>query len=383
VRKAFIAGLVLVLALAMGLVACGGDEESTTATTPTTPTTVAPASTTTTAPATTTTVAAQEPITLKYATTFIETEAGGKIIRHFCDYVEDATAGAVVFDIFFGGTLGNVMEELGLVGSGSVDMISFGNPPHGDQVPLLRFPTWTPTDAETAVDYLNFLTFEDPDTSALIQAEAAANNIIYLGFTSGGGNVFISKEPFTKLSQLVGNKFGADGAIPAFEALGYSVVQTSPLDTRESLSGGVIEATQMGFVPSVSLKLYEVAKYYMWDGTYAAGNAFSVNLDTWAKLTPETQAIMYEAAVETEAFSLELYAAETEADLKVLKAAGVTVGSLSAEEQAAWYRLLFEASAADCMTRAKNLGIVDDMTTVLTKAAAFTGVTWTPPAQQE
>ena len=47
-----------------------------------------------------------------------------------------------------------------------------------------------------------------------------------------------------------------------------------PPDTYENLSRGVIDATQMGFVPTVNLKWYEAAKYYMFDGTYAAGNAF-------------------------------------------------------------------------------------------------------------
>jgi TRAP-type C4-dicarboxylate transport system substrate-binding protein len=122
----------------------------------------------------------------------------------------------------------------------------------------------------------------------------------------------------------------------------------------------------MGFVPTVNLKWYEVAKYYMWDGTYAAGNAFSVNLDKWAKLTPETQAIFYEAAKDSEAFSLELDAQDTAANLKVLADAGVTVGTLSPEDQAAWWL---------------NLFITANMTTVLKAAAEFTKVEWTPPAK--
>ena len=380
-KKVLILGLVVVFALGMVLVACGGAEETTTTAAPATTTTAAPATTTTAAPAETTTtvsVATQEPITLKFASTKQPTEAGGKIIQHFCDYVEEATEGAVTFEVFAGGTLGNPMEELGLVSSGSVDMIAFGHPPYGEQVPLLNFPMWAPPDAQGAIDYFNYLTFEDPETSVLIQEEAAANNIIYLGFTAGGGNVFISKTPFAKLSELVGKKFGAGGSIPAFEALGYTVVQTFPPDTYENLSRGVIDATQMGFVPTVDLKWYEVAKYYMFDGTYAAGNAFSVNLDTWAKLTPETQAIFREAAKETEAWSVELDATDTAAAIETLKAAGVTVGTLTPEDQAEWFQLLFEASAADCMTRAEKLGIVDNMKLVLTKAAEFTGVTWTP-----
>jgi len=324
-------------------------------------------------------VAAQEPIVLKYATTFVETESGGKIIQHFCDAVEEATAGAVTFDVYFGGTLGNNMEELGLVSSGSVDMISLGHPPFADQLPLLNFPMWAPPDAQGAIDYFNHLVFENPETSVLIQEEAARNNVIYLGFTAGGGNVFIAKEPFETLADLVGRKFGAGGSIPAFEALGYTVVQTFPPDTYENLSRGVIEATQMGFVPTVNLKWYEICKYYKFDGTYAAGNAFTVNLDTWAKLTPETQQIMKDVAKETEVFSLQLDATDTEAAIKMLTEAGVEVGRLTDEDIAKWWDLLFTVSADDCMTRAEKLGIVDDMTAVLKAAAAFTNVTW--PAQ--
>ena len=129
---------------------------------------------------------------------------------------------------------------------------------------------------------------------------------------------------------LVGKKFGAGGSIPAFQALGFTIVQTFPPDTYENLSRGVIDATQMGFVPTVNLKWYEMAKYYMWDGTYAAGNAFTVNLDTWAKLTPETQQIFKDAAKDSETFSLDLDKTDTEANLKILADAGVTVGTLTA-----------------------------------------------------
>jgi TRAP-type C4-dicarboxylate transport system substrate-binding protein len=383
-KRALILSLGVVLALAMGLAvaACGGDEETTTtgaSTTAAPETTTTEGETPTTEGETTTTVSAQEPITIKYATTFVETEAGGKIVQHFADYVEEKTGGAVTFDVYFGGTLGTNMEELGLVSSGSVDMISLGHPPFADQLPLLNFPMWAPPDAQTAMDYFNHLTFENPDTSVLIQEEAAKNNIIYLGFTAGGGNVFIAKEPFETLADLVGRKFGAGGSIPAFEALGLTVVQSFPPDTYENLSRGVIEATQMGFVPTVNLKWYEIAKYYKFDGTYAAGNAFSVNLDTWAKLTPETQQIFKDAAKETETFSLGLDAADTEASITMLTEAGVEVGRLSDEDIARWWNLLFTVSADDCMTRAETLGIVDEMTTVLEAAAEFTGVTW--PAQ--
>ncbi|MBN1629247.1 MAG: TRAP transporter substrate-binding protein DctP, partial [Thermoleophilia bacterium] len=363
-RRSLTVGLLMVVALALGLglAACGEEETvETTATTAapvTTVTSVAPVTTATTAaPETTSTTAVapettteaarptREPMTIKYATTFVETEAGGKTVQRFCDYVEDATAGAVEFDIFFDGTLGTNMEELGLASYGSADMVSLSHPPFADQIPLLNFPRWAPPDAQGAIDYFNYLVFDNPDTSTLIQAEAASNNVIYLGFTAGGGNVFIAKEPFIKLIDLVGRKFGAGGSIPAFEALGYTVVQSVPSDTYENLSSGVIEATQMDLASTVDLKWYDICKYYMFDGTYAAGNVFAVNLDTWEKLTEETQAIMYEAAAEAETFSLELDATNTAASIKLLTDAGVTVGTLSEEDIAMWWDLLFDVSA--------------------------------------
>jgi TRAP-type C4-dicarboxylate transport system substrate-binding protein len=340
-----------------------------------TTTTVEPETTTTEAPQTTTT-AAKEPILLEFATTFAQTEPRGRIIQRFVDYVEEGTEGAVKYEVFFDGALGTGMEELGLVSSGSVDMISLNHLLYADQLPLLNFPMWAPPDAQTAIDYFNFLCFEDHETSVLIQKEAATSNILLLGFVAGGGNVFISKEPFEGLADLAGGKFGVDGFASAFEGLGYSIVPVLPQDTYGSLSGGVIDTTHMGLDAAVNLKLYEIARHYRFDGTYAAGNAFSVNLDTWEKLTPEIQAIFREAAEDAETFSLELSTTEAEAAIAMLRQEGAEIDTLSDEDRALWWNTFFSASAAGCMTRAANLGILDDMTPVLTKAAEFTGTTW-------
>ncbi len=357
-RKPLLLGFLAVIALAMVLAGCGEAKETTT-----------------------TSAAGQQPITLKMATTFVETEAGGKIAQHFADYIEEKTGGLVTIEIYPGGTLGGPPELLDLVSSGSVDMVPLGHPPLADKLPLLNFPMWAPGSPQAAVDYFNELVFNNSETAPLIQAEAEANKVKYLGFTAGGSNVFISKTPFQKLSDLVGKKFGAGGSIPAFEALGYTVVQMFPPDGYENLSRGVVDATQMGFVPTVNLRWYEPAKYYMFDGTYAAGNPWTINLASWAKLTPEVQQIFLDAAKDAEAYSLELDKTETEAAIAMLKENGVTVGELSAEDKANWYQLLFEASAKDCLDRAARLGITDKMITVLKAAAAKTGVTWAPPAQ--
>ncbi len=385
-KKGLIVGLALVAALAIAIASCSraGDTDTVIATAasgdPATSSTMVPLTTTTFVVETTTLALTQEPTTVKYATRFNEGDAGGKVIRRFVDYVEGATGGAVTFEVFFGGALGSELEELGLVGSGSVDMTSLALPAYADRLPLASFPLWAAPDAQAAIDYAHHLVLDEPKTSLLIQAEAGVGNILFLGFTSGGGNVFVSRRALAGLADLAGKRFGASGFEPALAALGCEIVKTNSSRMRDALAEGAFEATRASFKGSIDLKLYEAAKHFVWDGVYGAGSPIVVNLDTWARLTPETRAVFYEAAGEAADLSLELDSAYVAEQLQVLAGAGVAVGSLGAEDIDTWYQLLFDYSAQGCMSRAQSLGIVDDMVVVLTEAARFVGVAWSPPA---
>jgi TRAP-type C4-dicarboxylate transport system substrate-binding protein len=374
-KKLLILGLVLVFALALVAVACDKGETTTTA-----------AVETTEAVATTEAVVenAQEPVVIKYACTGQETETVGQEVKYFTDAVTAAVP-AVTFDIYYGGTLASGQEDLPLLTSGGVDMISLGHPPYGAVIPLVQFPMFAPggEDNPTAgIDYFNGLTFDDPATSALIQAEAEANNFKYLAWMTTGYSAFEAKEPFTKISDLVGGKFGV-GAPPApYEALGLTVVQVFPPDGYESLRTGVIDSTNMGFAPMVyALKWYEVAPYFLIDNTIGAGQAIIINLDTWNSLTPETQAAFQAAADATSEYSIQLDAEQTAAAITLVEDAGGAVNFMSAEDFAAYYPLIFKSSADAAYTAAKEKGIETDMATVLTKAAELANVTWTPPAE--
>jgi TRAP-type C4-dicarboxylate transport system substrate-binding protein len=361
-KKALIIGFLLVFALALVLVACEEGEEET-------PTTAVEAT-------------EQEPVVFKFASTFQPTETGGMIDQHFIDLIEERTNGTVAFELFPGATLGGPPEMLGLVSSGSVDIISFGHPAAAADLPLLFFPMWCPGDQQTAIDYFNYLVFENPDTSALIQAEAEAHNIKYLGFVAGGSNVFGAKEPWTALADLQGQKVATMGMTAAFESIGLQVVQSFPPDTYENLSRGVADCFQMGFAPTVQMKWYEAAPHYMYDGTFAAGNPWTVNLDSWAKLTPETQQIFMDVAKEMEVWSTELTLTSEADAVEALEAAGGTIGTLSAEDQAAWWDGLFRVFIEEMVwPGAVAGGYTDDMATILSAAADFTNTEWTPPAQ--
>ena len=151
-----------------------------------------------------------DPLTINFSTVYNETETGGTI--------------TITMNIFWGGTLFTDAEALDGVNSGAVNMTALGHMPHLATLNYLAFPGFAPGGTQAALDYFDTLMFKDPDTSALIQQEAADNGIIYLNVLAGGANAFCTTYEFTDLDSMIsGSKsFGnMDAAI--FEKLGFQV----------------------------------------------------------------------------------------------------------------------------------------------------------------
>ena len=103
-------------------------------------------------------------------------------------------------NIFWGGTLFSDAEALDGVSSGAVNMTALGHMPHLATLNYLAFPGFAPGGSKAALDYFDTLMFKDPETSALVQQEAADNGIIYLNVLAGGANAFCTTYEFTDLA---------------------------------------------------------------------------------------------------------------------------------------------------------------------------------------
>lgn len=359
--------LLLALAMAFALVACGSSGSTSNG--------GADASSSNAGGETSGTV---DPLTIKFSSTYQETETGGVIQQYFIDKLDELSGGAITVDITWGGTLFDSAGELDAVMDGVVDMISLGHMPHLDTLPYLSFPGFAPGDSQAALDYFNTLIFDDPETSPLIQGEAENLGIKYLNVIAGGANAFAAKYSFTDLDSLVAGSsaFGNfDAAI--FESLGFQVTAVTPPETYEALDRGMIDATQMALAPMVSMAWYEVAPYWALDGTYTAGNMFTVNLDWWDSLTAEQQDLIQQACDATEEYSATIYTDAISTDLATIEEkTGNPIVELSDADIDAFWAACFEAKAADAMKRADTHGVTEGMTTILQKAAEVTGYDW-------
>ena len=319
-----------------------------------------------------------EALEISFSTTYQQTETGGEVIQHFMDLVNEYSGGAITVNTTWGGTAYDDFKILDAMESGAVNMTTFGHMPHTGILNYLGFPGFAPGGTEACLDMFNAVCFDDPECSALVQGELAEHNMKFLNVLPGGANAFCTKYPFTDLASLVAgsSSFGNfDAAI--FEKLGFQVTAVTPPETYDALQRGMIDGTQMGFTPMVSMQWYQVAPYWALDGTYTAGNFITVNLDWWNGLTAEQQDIIQRAADDTADWSMAKYDAEIEANIaEVEEATGNKFVVFSDEDIATIWAAVFEAKADVAMATAEANGKGEGMEKILQLCADMTGYDW-------
>ncbi|MFV0441581.1 MAG: TRAP transporter substrate-binding protein [Lachnospirales bacterium] len=354
------------------LTSCGGSSETTTETESETAT-----ETETTDSSSESETSEVDPLEIKISVTYQQTETGGDVIQHFVDTLSETSNGQITAKVSWGGTLFSSNEELDAVMDGSVDMVALGHMPHTNTLNYLSFPSFAPGGTQAALDYFQTLMFDDPETSALIQGEAADMGIKYLNVIAGGANAYCAKYEFSDLDSLIDGSaaFGnMDGTI--FEHLGFMVTSIAPPDVYDALNRGLVDSTQMALAPMVAMSWYEPAPYWALDGTYAAGNFFTVNLDWWEALSPEQQTFIEEAALETQDYSASVFDEEIGSQIALVEEkTGNTFVELSQEDIDTFWAAVFEAKSEAALAITDKSGKSEGMEVILDKAAEITNYT--------
>ena len=317
-----------------------------------------------------------EAVALTLTTTFSETEFAGQVVTYFKQYLEENSGGNVTLDVYWGGTLANSSEELSFVSAGAADMSLLNQSNYTDVLPLLNFPSQIYGDEgfQGSVDIFEYVMKENEETKALIDAQNEAQNVYMLGAMPAGTNCFVSKTPCTTLADLTKLKLGAGINLSAFESLGFNVVSIMPQDYYDSLSRGIVDTGYMPISVFVSMSMQEVTPYFVCDGSYTAGNFFTINLDKWNSLSADTQQLLEDAMDATQKYSVDLSISATEDATATIEAAGGSVVYLSDEDQTAIRDALFTTSVSDAKSYAQTADCVEEMNTVLSAVSDYLGI---------
>ena len=242
----------------------------------------------------------------------------------------------------YGGSVCKLGECLEAVESGLVDVADLHVAFEPSKLMAHNFPYFVPfgsPDPRVAAKAARQVYDTVPELKKILEDKY---NQIFLGVGSVGNYNLVTTFAWDKVEQLKGKKIAAAGPnIPWLRAVGAVPVQSNLNEAYTSFQTGVYEGWVMFPDATVGFKLHEVAKNYTFTDFGAIPNVIiAINKDTWRKLPKEVQEIMLEVGKEFTVVQPAMSAEKGQRSIDTMKAAGVTVRSLSDAEKVKWANAL-------------------------------------------
>jgi TRAP-type C4-dicarboxylate transport system substrate-binding protein len=313
--------------------------------------------------------AAPEVIKLKFSCPYLEVEPPCVYGLRVCDLVEQKTNGKVKIERFTGGTMGNVLEHLGLVKSGAVDLITLHVDQYPQDLPLHRILNMEQlVSRQQSVDNIIKITEEISETKKILDKELKKNNIKVLYWMQMGPTGIMTKEPVTTLAELKGKKINFITAYQRgiFEELGLIPVNVQIPELYEGMMRGVIDAIFMATAAAVPLKWYEIAKTNLVIGNLiACSQPIAINLKVWNSLPSDVQKAFIEASRETALWSVTHDKEIIDGTYALFEQSGVKIVQLPQAEVDLFYETLVKHSVEDWQKTCEAAGLKDEAAVIL------------------
>lgn len=267
-------------------------------------------------------------------------------LERVAELVSERTDGAVVFQLFPQGQLGNQRQmtegvQLGTI-QGTVSPAAFlggFNP----LISILDIPYLLPEDADQAQALR-----EGPFGQALLDSFADRNVVAIAQWPNGLKN-FTSNEPLDDIADFEGQKFRVMDSsilISQFDALGASAIALPFGELYTSLQTGVVDGQENPLDTINRMRFDEVQDYLVVSEHGAMEDIVLFNPDWWNSLPADYQDVITAAFLEVIP-DLRAHKAEAiEASLEAISAGGTNVRVADAEERSAFRDAMFDAASA-------------------------------------
>lgn len=282
-------------------------------------------------------------------------------LQMVADLVEERTGGAVEFELFPAGQLGQQREmsesvQLGVI-EGTVSPAAF-LAPFNPAVTILDLPFLYPSDLEQAAELRN-----GPFGQAVLDSFEP------LGFEAiavwpNGRKSFTSNEPLENLESFEGQRFrvmDSQVLMEQFEAVGASAIALPFGELYTALQTGVVDGQENAPDTIATMKYNEVQENLLVSGHGANEDVVLFNPTWWNSLPEEYQTIIVEAFEEVRPQVHEIKQAAQEEAVQTLTDAGMNVRELTDEERAEMREVMYPAARAVYLEQAGEAGqtIVD------------------------
>ncbi len=270
--------------------------------------------------------------------------------------VAERTNGAVEFQIFPQGQLGQQREmtegvQLGTLEATVAPAAFLGG--FNPAISILDIPFLLPEDDAKA---------QDLRAGAFGQAlcdSFDSRGVECLMLWPNGKKNFTSNKPLSGMGDFAGQTFrvmDSNILIEQYKSLGASAIALPFGELYTSLQTGVVDAQENPLDTIRAMKFYEVQKYLVVSNHGAMEDVILFNPAFWQSLPAEHQTVITEAFAEVIPDLIAHKAAAVAASLDEIKAAGLDVRELTAEEKVSFRETMYPATRAAYVERAGDEG---------------------------
>jgi tripartite ATP-independent transporter DctP family solute receptor len=270
-------------------------------------------------------------------------------LYHMADYIEAATDGRIVMEVFPGGQLGDERSTIEQVQLGVIDVVRTSTSPVGEfYEPMGVYSLPYIFRSETHM----WKVVNGPIGRELLDGLREADMVGLAYYDSGSRNFYTTDTPIREAADLEGLRIRTQQSqvvLDMMEALGAEPVPMAFEEVYSSLQTGVIDGAENNF-PSYGpfgVRHYEVAPYFTLDGHARVPEVVMISQSTWDGLSAEDQQIVREAAISSVAVQAALWDELSNESREAVVEAGSEIISVDVSEfQAAMDPLYEEYGAA-------------------------------------
>lgn len=277
------------------------------------------------------------------------------------ELVRERTDGAVGFELFPAGQLGQAREmnegvQLGVI-EGTVSPAAFlagFNP----AVSVLDIPFLYPADRDLAAELRNGA-FGDAVLDSFEE-----HGFVAIAIWPNGRKSFTSNRPIDDVEAFAGQRFrvmDSDILIEQFNAVGASAIALPFGELYTALQTGVVDGQENALDTIATMNYQEVQEYLVVSEHGANEDIVLFNPGWWESLPEEYRDIIVEAFEEVRPQVEEIKEASQQRALETLEESGMTVRTLTEEEQARLREMMYPRTRDAYLAQAGDAGqsIVD------------------------
>jgi len=241
----------------------------------------------------------------------------------FADKVKEKTNGQIEIQVFPNSQLGEQRDALEGMKVGTLEMAMSSAGPLAQFVPsidVLNLPY-----VFNSSDHMHKVLDGEPGKKLVEDIEGAGFKFLFW-MDSGSRNIINNVRPINKPEDLKGLKIRvmtSDLMVDTLNKMGAIATPMGQGEVYSALQQGVLNGWENNPPTLLTLKLYEVSKYFSWTRHFMVPDLILMSQKVYDNLTPEQQQAVLEAAKEAQAKQRELWADYEEKAVEELKQNGV------------------------------------------------------------